>query len=391
MPDERSLAGKVEAMSEAAVCSGFEQGPIRPPSESDSLLLRVTRGCPWNRCSFCGLYKEEAFSRRSVEEVVRDIDTIRRLVEALSADGGPAGAAKLVAPGDWSGQMALQAARHWLHHRCQSVFLQDSNSLIIKPDDLVAILRHLRVAFPGIARITSYARSQTIARISDADLERLAGAGLNRLHIGLESGSDRVLARVRKGADKATHILAGRKVKRAGIELSEYCMPGLGGRELSREHALESADALNQINPDFIRLRTLAIPDTIELAREVEQGAFQPMGDRETAEELLLFVQSLAGITSQVKSDHILNLFEEIEGKLPDDQARMARVIERFLAMPPEEQVLYQIGRRTGVFHRLDDCRDPVRRRHAEQFCQRFGATPENVDAICAALKQRFI
>lgn len=392
MPHEP--AAKADDVAEAGAdvaYAGFEQGPIRPPSESDSLLLRVTRGCPWNRCTFCGLYKEETFSRRPVVDVLRDIDTIRRFVDALSAGESAARAVELPAPADWNGQMALQAARHWLHHGCRSVFLQDSNSLIIKPDDLVAILRHLRAVFPGIARVTSYTRSQTIARISDRDLDRLAEAGLNRLHIGLESGSDAVLSRVRKGADKATHILAGRKVKRSGIELSEYVMPGLGGRDLSREHALESADALNHINPDFIRLRTLAIPDTIELAREVEQGAFQPMGDRETAEELLLFVQSLAGITSQVKSDHILNLFEEVEGRLPDDQARMAGVIARFLAMPPEEQVLYQIGRRTGVFHRLDDRREPARRRHAEQFCQRIGATPENVDAICAALKQRFI
>ena len=392
MPHEP--AAKADDVAEAGAdvaYAGFEQGPIRPPSESDSLLLRVTRGCPWNRCTFCGLYKEETFSRRPVVDVLRDIDTIRRFVDALSAGESAARAVELPAPADWNGQMALQAARHWLHHGCRSVFLQDSNSLIIKPDDLVAILRHLRAVFPGIARVTSYARSQTIARISDRDLDRLAEAGLNRLHIGLESGSDAVLSRVRKGADKATHILAGRKVKRAGIELSEYCMPGLGGRELSREHALESADALNHINPDFIRLRTLAIPDTIELAREVEQGAFQPMGDRETAEELLLFVQSLAGITSQVKSDHILNLFEEIDGRLPGDRERMARVIERFLAMAPAEQVLYQIGGRTGVFRRLDDIHEPVRRRHAQQYVDRFGATPANVDAICETLKQRFI
>ncbi len=378
-------------MTDAEAWQGFEQGPIRPPSESDSLLVRVTRGCPWNRCTFCGLYKQESFSRRPVAEVLKDIDLIRGHVEQMRGGNAGAAGAPVLEDGDWRGQMAVQAARHWLHHGCRSVFLQDSNSLIVSPDDLVAILHHLRSAFPEIERITSYARSQTVARISDHDLGRLAAAGLNRLHIGLESGSDQVLARVRKGADKATHIQAGRKVKQAGIELSEYVMPGLGGRELSREHALESADALNQIDPDFIRLRTLTVPDNIELARDRDLGLFTPMGDREIAGELLLFVRSLDGITSRVKSDHILNLFEEIDGRLPGDRERMAGVIERFLAIAPAEQVLYQIGRRTGVFRRLDDIHEPVRRRHAQQYVDRFGATPANVDAICETLKQRFI
>lgn len=378
-------------MTDAEAWQGFEQGPIRPPSESDSLLVRVTRGCPWNRCTFCSLYKQESFSRRPVAEVLKDIDLIRGHVEQMRGDNAGAAGPPVLEVGDWRGQMAMQAARHWLHHGCRSVFLQDSNSLIVSPDDLVTILHHLRSAFPEIERITSYARSQTVARISDHDLGRLAAAGLNRLHIGLESGSDQVLARVRKGADKATHIQAGRKVKQAGIELSEYVMPGLGGRELSREHALESADALNQIDPDFIRLRTLTVPDNIELARDRDLSLFTPMGDREIAGELLLFVRSLDGIASQVKSDHILNLFEEIDGRLPGDRERMARVIERFLAMAPAEQVLYQIGGRTGVFRRLDDIHEPVRRRHAQQYVDRFGATPANVDAICETLKQRFI
>jgi hypothetical protein len=273
----------------------------------------------------------------------------------------------------------------------RSVFLQDSNSLIIKPDHLVTILAYLQETFPSIERITSYGRSQTIARMRDADLARIAGAGLNRIHIGLESGCDAVLARVRKGADSETHVLAGRKVKGAGIELSEYYMPGLGGRALSRQHALESAEALNRINPDFIRLRTLALPEGLELAHEQATGTFDKMGDRETAEELLLFVQSLSGITSRIRSDHILNLFEEIDGVLPADQQRMLAVIHRFLALDPEEQVLYQIGRRTGLFRRLDDRLDPSLRGQAQRYVEQWMVTPENVDLICETLMQRFI
>lgn len=365
---------------------GFEQGPIRPPSEGGSLLIRVTRNCPWNRCTFCGLYKGERFSQRPLAHVRRDIDTVRFFVDRLRA--GQETAAEPVNLGE---RMALAAARNWLRAGARSVFLQDSNSLVVKPDHLVPLLLHLRASFAGIERITSYARSQTLARISDHDLGRLAAAGLNRIHIGLESGCDRILARVKKGADQATHIRAGCKVKRAGIELSEYFMPGLGGRELSREHALESAAALNRINPDFIRLRTLAIPATIELAGEVASGAFLPLGDRAVAEELLLFLQSLAGITSRVKSDHILNLFGEIDGILPDDRESMVAVVSRFLAMSPDEQVLYQIGRRAGIFERLDDCRHPGLRRQAQGVVEHLMATPGNVDHICAQLMQRYI
>lgn len=375
--------------------SGFEQGPIRPPSESGSLLIRVTRNCPWNRCTFCGLYKGEQFSQRPVAHVLQDIDTLRHYVGLLqprvAASGAAVGGSPVVSEMDRGEQMAWHAARHWVQAGARSVFLQDSNSLIIKPDHLVTIVQHLRAAFPRIERITSYARSQTIARISDHDLGRIAAAGLNRLHIGLESGADRVLARIHKGADQGTHIRAGCKVKRAGMELSEYFMPGLGGRAFSREHALESAAAFRHINPDCIRLRTLAIPDSIALADEVATGAFVKMGDREIAEELLLFLQALTGITSRVHSDHILNLFAEIDGVLPDDREQMMAVIRRFLAMDPDEQVLYQIGRRTGIFERLDDCRNPRLRRQALAYVEQFMATPDNVDQITDALMQQFI
>ena len=287
--------------------------------------------------------------------------------------------------------MAMYAARNWLLAGCTSVFLQDSNSLVIKPQDLITILVHLRRCFPQIERITSYARSHTIARMRSQDLAAIAGAGLNRLHIGLESGCDAVLARVRKGANGEIHMQAGIKVKLVGIELSEYYMPGLGGRDLSRQHALESAAVLNAINPDFIRIRTLALPGPLELAREQREGRFEKLGDRETAEELRLFLQTLSGISSRIKSDHILNLFEEIDGVLPGDQPQMLAVIDRYLHLPEEEQVLYQVGRRTGVFRRLADLSHPSLRAQALHFVEQWMVSPENVDQVCDQLMQRFI
>jgi radical SAM superfamily enzyme len=216
-------------------------------------------------------------------------------------------------------------------------------------------------------------------------------SGLNRIHIGMESGSDQVLKIVRKGSSKKDHITAGLKVKKAGMELSEYVMPGLGGTELSREHALETADALNAINPEFIRLRSLAIPEHVELYRLYRSGSFTKPTDRETATEILLFLETLTGITSTLKSDHILNLFEEIQGKFPDDKEKMTSVIINFLQLDPHEQMLYQVGRRTGIFHYLADLNDPVRRAQVEETCTRFQVTPENVDDAIDELMRRFI
>lgn len=386
------------SMTEATIpYPGFEQGPIRPPSEAASLLLRLTRNCPWNRCSFCPVYKGAKFSLRPVEHVLRDIDSVARhllmLRERQQASGriGQRDLAELSAGLVDGEQLALYAACAWLEEGCRSIFLQDANSLVLKPADLIRILSHIRERFPGVERITSYARSQTIDRITAEDLSAIAAAGLNRIHIGMESGSDRVLQLVQKGADKQTHIRAGRKVKQAGMELSEYVMPGLGGRALSREHALETADALNRIDADFIRLRTLAIPNHSDLFSAWQDGSFQKLADPEVAEEILLFLESLNGIHSTLQSDHILNLFQEIEGTFPQDKEKMIAVVRRFLALPAEEQLLFQVGRRMGLFVRLDDLQRTERRSRAEDACRRFGVTVDNVDQVLDELMKRFI
>jgi hypothetical protein len=376
---------------------GFELGPIRPPSEAHSLLLRITRNCPWNKCKFCGLYKGEKFSIRPVDHVIQDIDTIRRYVGEIDkivqqpGGGNQRDLSDLTAGQPESEQMALHSALNWVRGGMKSVFLQDANSMVVKPDDLVAILDHVRQTFPQVKRITTYARSQSVARISDEDMARIAGAGLNRIHIGMESGADQVLEFVKKGVDKEIHITAGKKVKAAGIELSEYFMPGLGGAQFSELNALETADAMNQINPDFIRIRTLAIPEQVELYQDVQSGEFTPMGDIEMAQELLLFLENLDGIDSRVKSDHILNLLQEVDGRLPDDREQITAPIRRFLAMPADQQLLYIVGRRSGIFGRLGDLEEPELVRHVEEIRAAYGVEMGNVGEFTAEMIKRFI
>lgn len=216
--------------------NGFEQGPIRPPSEAKSLLLRVTRNCPWNKCTFCPIYKNSKFSIRDIKHVKYDIETIAKFIERLNEIRDEndkitqyriRGEFNSLNPKDI---YAFETAYHWFINGMNSIFLQDSNSLVIKPDNLVEILIYIKEKFPRAKRITSYARSSTIFKISEDKLAEIAKAGLNRIHIGMESGADIVLKNVKKGATKEIHILAGNKVKNARMELSEYMMPGLGGK-----------------------------------------------------------------------------------------------------------------------------------------------------------------
>jgi hypothetical protein len=376
---------------------GFEQGPIRPPSEARSLLIRVTRNCPWNHCAFCPVYKGARFSVRPEAHVIEDIDAVHRHVEALKslADGAGRISRRDISEHMQSladhEQQAFGAALNWFAGGMTAIFLQDANSLVVKPDQLTRILHHLRTRFPWVDRITSYARSHTIARISDDNLKQMRQAGLNRIHIGLESGSDAVLSRVRKGVDKRTQIKAGRKVKTAGMELSEYVMPGLGGKDLSRDHALETADALNRINPDFIRLRTLAIHGGIPLAEEHRAGRFVKLNDLEMVREIRLFIDSLDGISSMIVSDHILNLFEEIQGRFPEAKTDILAKLDRFLSLSGQDQCRFQVGRRLGIFSRMADMDSPKRRAKVDAFCAQHGIGPENVDGVIDEMMKRFI
>ncbi len=289
----------------------YELPPIRPPSEARSLLVRVMRGCPWNYCTFCGVYKDlpRKGMLRSVDEVKGDIEALRTAIDEM----------RKLRPVD----------------EPRTAFLADSNAIIIKTDDLVEIVDHLRELFPSIERITSYARAKTILKKDPDDLRELRDAGLSRLHMGLESGDDEVLRRVRKGATSQEMIDGGRRAIDAGFELSEYIMPGLGGRDLSQQHAANTAAVLNATNPNFVRVRPLMLTPDTPLYEEYREGGFTAMDQVEMLEEIRRTVSALE-MTGNLCFDHFMNapIFrQDWEGyRLPDEKGELLALMDDALA-----------------------------------------------------------
>lgn len=373
-------------MSEMKTYEGFELGPIRPPSEAYSLLLRINRGCGWNKCRFCGFYRDIPFSPRSAEDVKQDIDRIKYWVDVFQGKIPQVGN-----PETEGEQEACYMAYNWIQSGMKTVFFQDANSILMKPEGMIEVLEYLNAVFPSIQRITSYARSDTINRISLENLIRYRELGLNRFHIGLETGNDYILKLMRKGATKDIQIKAGVKAKSAGIEINEFYMPGMGGREYARESALDTADVMNQVNPDFIRIRSMALSDKLEMYADYESGLLTRPNDVETVKEIRLFIENLHGITSVVDSDHILNILLELRGKLPEAKDRLLATIDSFLDLPEDTQNIYRLGRRLGLMSALRDLKNDFLVDKVKATMDRSGIDKTNIDAVCDQLMVRCI
>jgi radical SAM superfamily enzyme len=298
----------------------YEQGPIRPPSEASSLLVRVTRNCPWNQCLFCPAYKGAVFSKRSTAEIKQDIDEMARKY-------GPHAAG------------------------IRSAFLQDADSLIMSTSKLIDIIGYLKARFPGINRLTTYARARTMTKKGLSEYRELKDAGLTRIHTGMESGSSEVLKRVRKGSTPEDMVTGGQRVKASGISLSEYIMPGLGGRSLSRVHAVETANLLNAIEPDHIRVRTFALPPSSPMQEMAAEGSFVPMTDEEIVAEIRLLLANLKEIPAHFHcADFSLNLLMQVDGRLDREKTAMLEELDRFLGLTKEQQQAYVLLQRSSPY-----------------------------------------
>jgi radical SAM superfamily enzyme YgiQ (UPF0313 family) len=274
------------------------EGPIyRPPSEADSLLIQATVGCPHNKCTFCMVYKKgPRFRVRPVEDICTDMD------EALEQYGASV----------------------------QSIFFPAGNTIAMPTEDLAAICAHAKMKFPELRRITVYGSSQYIVQKGLADMQLLRKAGLSRVHVGLESGDDVILKSVKKGTNAAEQIRAGRIVKQAGMQLSEYVILGLGGPERYKDHALKTARAINAIAPDFVRLRTLVPKVNTLLLHQIKKGRFQLSSPHQVLDETRLLIENL-GIETLLTSDHYTN-YLDLSGNLLQDKERLLAEIDQALA-----------------------------------------------------------
>jgi radical SAM superfamily enzyme YgiQ (UPF0313 family) len=270
----------------------YEGTIYRPPSEAGSLLIQATIGCPHNRCRFCGMYKATRFRVRLLKDVLDDLDTAREV---------------------WGPEV-------------RTLFLPDGNTIVMKTASLAQVLSHARECFPALERITVYGSARFIKLKDEGELKTLREAGLTRIHMGLESGDEATLARMGKGATAEESVAAGRKARAAGLELSVYYLLGLGGRDRLEEHALASAEAINAMAPDFVRIRTLSPSPGTPLYEDVLANRFETPTPDEAMRELGLLVAGLSGPT-MLLSDHISN-YVNLTGRLPEDKPELLAEIE---------------------------------------------------------------
>lgn len=375
----------------------YEICSIRPPTENASLTFRLARNCYWNKCSFCPVYKTGArFSRRPLDEVLSDIIKARKIYDLINSRillNNPFArnnselytlindvkkehfqAGKIASLNEKANDLedspsldertrwfltwfkdrptiedSFTHIYSWIVNGGKTCFLGDADSLIFRPDHLTSITGSIKNSFPTVNRITIYGRTRTAAQIRTIDeLKAYAASGISRVHFGMESGSDRVLGLVNKGETSAHHITAAQKLHEAGISCSVYVMPGLGGAEYSQEHGEQTAEILTEMNPDFIRLRTLEVFPGTGLDRLMQSGKFTEASEEQVIREIRTIVLNVACET-EIVSDSATNLLE-INGRLPRDRKVMLEEIDSYLAMDSREKLEFSLQSRLQSF-----------------------------------------
>ena len=273
----------------------YEGRVFRPPSEAYSLIVQVTVGCSHNKCTFCDMYKEKRFHLRKLEDVLEDFNIARRQYRYV-----------------------------------ERVFLADGDALIRKTEDLAVILKHIRKVIPECRRVTSYGSPKSILTKSPEDLALLHSLGLEMIYLGLESGNEQVLKHINKGVTVEDIVRAGQMVKDAGMKLSVTAISGLGGTEMWKEHAIDTAKAFSRMKPDYIGLLTLMFEGDVPLRRECEEGKFHLLTAPQVAKETLLLLEHIDSEGSVFRSNHASN-YLTLKGTLNRDREAMCEQIRRAL------------------------------------------------------------
>lgn len=276
----------------------YEGSLYRPPSEAYSYILQVTIGCSHNKCTFCNMYMEKQFRVRPLDDVLEDLVMARRA-----------------------------------YRRVPRIFLADGDALIVKTEELRAILGTIRNLFPECERVTSYASARDLLLKTPEELEELHALGLDMIYLGLESGSEKVLRDINKGVTVEETVEGALKAKAAGIKLSVTEITGLAGQDGMEEHAVLSAKALSRMNPEYIGLMTLTLRRGTTMTADWEAGRFKRLTPRQYLEEQRILIANLDSEGSVLRSNHISN-YVQLRGTMNRDKARMLADLDEALKSP---------------------------------------------------------
>lgn len=274
----------------------YEGDIYRPPSEARSLLVQVTIGCSWNQCTFCDMYSEKQFRVRPMGEILADLEE---------------GAA--------------------LAGYYKRIFLCDGDALVLEIAKLEEILRAIQRLYPGLESVRAYASMRDVLRKTPEELRRLRQLGLDMVYIGLESGSDAVLKAVNKGQTRADMIAGAQRLREAGIRQSISIIAGLGGKEGWRQHALETATALNAMQPEYVGMLVLTPGSDARMHSATATACVQPPSARQVMQEMEVLLEHLALEDCFFSSAHVSN-YVMVKGHLPQEREAMLALTRRLLA-----------------------------------------------------------
>ncbi len=275
----------------------YDTPVFRPPSEAESFILRVTRGCAHNSCTYCNMYRGVKFEKLSDEQIMRQI------AMAYSTDA----------------------------ESVRRVFLADGDALVLPTERLLKILSVLKKYFPHLERVSSYSAPRDILGKSVEELTELREAGLTLLYYGMESGDARTLKDIRKGVNDKQSIEAGKRVIASGMQLSIMIILGIAGKEGSTRHALATAHAINEIKPTMLSALSLMLYRGSELKEQFERGEFHPLTPAQLMEELKLIMEHVDLPESEhmiFRSNHVSN-YIRLAATLPRDKEQLMSDIDR--------------------------------------------------------------